>query len=242
MQYYFEKDYPLTFGHIDNRGIARPSALFDFMQDAATDHAEALQVSRDDLGAMWVLSRLKCTVTRPIYVHETVRVQTWCAGIRGATWMRAFSLSADGIQIGEAISAWAVLDRETHRILRPSQMPAVKAALGFVGNDCPPAPGKLVCAALSPHHVHTVRYSDLDINGHMNNVKAVDIICDGLELEKRHGQFVSHLQVNYTAECMTGEQITLSAGTAPDGTAYIFGTANGHTKFEAAAQLSPYDV
>ena len=23
---YFEKDYPITFSHIDNRGIARPSA------------------------------------------------------------------------------------------------------------------------------------------------------------------------------------------------------------------------
>lgn len=53
---FFEKDYPITFSHIDNRGIARPSALFDIMQDAATEHADALHLNADDLGALWVLS------------------------------------------------------------------------------------------------------------------------------------------------------------------------------------------
>lgn len=240
MQYEFEKDYALTFGHIDNRGISRPSALFDFMQDVATDHAEALHIAREDLGAMWVLSRLHCTVVRPLFVHETVRVKTWCAGIRGATWMRAFALSVDGVQIGQALSTWAVLDRDSRRILRPTLIPAAQELVRLTAGQCPAAPGKLVCGALVPHHVHTVRYSDLDINGHMNNVKTVDVICDGLELERQDGKFVSEIQVNYTAECMTGEQITLSVGTAGDGLIYVFGMADGQTKFEAAARLSAY--
>jgi len=36
MQLIFDKDYELTYSHIDWRGTARPSAYFDFMQDAAT--------------------------------------------------------------------------------------------------------------------------------------------------------------------------------------------------------------
>ena len=34
---YFEKDYRVTFAQIDNRGLARPSALFEIMQDSATE-------------------------------------------------------------------------------------------------------------------------------------------------------------------------------------------------------------
>ncbi|MBP3312698.1 MAG: hypothetical protein J6L72_10755, partial [Butyricicoccus sp.] len=72
---YFEKDYPITFAHIDNRGIARPSALFEIMQDAATEHADALHLNPSDLGgALWVLSRLHCAVIRPVRVHEVIHV------------------------------------------------------------------------------------------------------------------------------------------------------------------------
>lgn len=238
---YFEKDYPITFAHIDNRGIARPSALFEIMQDAATEHADALHLSPGDLGgALWVLSRLHCAVIRPVRVHEVIHVRTWCAGIKGATWLRAFALSVDGEELGQALSAWVVLDHDSHRILRPTQIPAARDYLALAPSTCPAVPGKLLCAALTPHHVHTVRYSDLDVNGHMNNVKIVDVVCDGLELDRQDGRFVSEIQVNYTAECMPGEQITLAAGQGTDGLTYVFGAADGAPKFEAAAKLSLY--
>ena len=55
----FEKDYELTYSHIDWRGVSRPSAVFDFMQDAATQHARFCHLDRDDIGAIWVLSRMR---------------------------------------------------------------------------------------------------------------------------------------------------------------------------------------
>lgn len=236
---YFEKDYRVTFAQIDNRGIARPSALFEIMQDSATEHADALHLTEND-GALWVLSRLHCALTRPVRVHETIHVRTWCAGIKGATWLRAFELRIGGEMIGQALSAWVVLDRASRRILRPTQMPAAQEYLALMPGACPAAPGKLLCTALAPHHVHTVRYSDLDINGHMNNVKIVDVVCDGLELDRQDGLFVSEIQVNYTSECMPGEQIALAAGAGADGLTYVFGAADGKAKFEAAAKLSAY--
>ena len=131
----------------------------------------------------------------------------WCAGIKGATWLRAFELKIGEEAIGQALSAWVILDRETRRILRPTQMPAARSYLELAPGNCPAVPGKLLCTALAPHHVHTVRYSDLDINGHMNNVKIVDVVCDGLELDRQDGLFVSEIQVNYTSECMPGSRL-----------------------------------
>lgn len=236
----YENGYPVTFSHIDNRGIARPSALFEMMQDAATAHAETLHLSPQDLGAFWVLSRLHCTVSRPIYPHEIIDVQTWCAGIKGATWLRAFALSIAGQQIGQAISTWVVLDWADHHIIRPNRIPAAQDYMEFAKKECPPIPGKLVCGQTAPHHVHTVRYSDLDVNGHMNNVKIVDVVCDGLELDRQGNQFISEIQVNYTSECMPGEEILISTGNAADGCRYLFGQAGGQPRFEAMAKLSAW--
>lgn len=56
---------------------------------------------------------------------------------------------------------------------------------------------KLSCDNVRLHHVHEVRYSDLDVNNHVNNVRAVELISDALDLYKQPG-FVSELQVNYT--------------------------------------------
>ncbi len=100
---YFEKDYRVTFAQIDNRGLARPSALFEIMQDSATEHADALHLTENE-GVLWVLSRLHCILTRPIYVHEVVHVRTWCAGIKGATWLRAFELKIGEEAIGAQAS------------------------------------------------------------------------------------------------------------------------------------------
>ena len=36
------REYEVNYSHIDNRGIAKPSFLWNIMQDAATGHAEAL--------------------------------------------------------------------------------------------------------------------------------------------------------------------------------------------------------
>lgn len=41
------REYEISYSHIDNRGIAKPSFLWSMMQDAATVHAEALGMHAD---------------------------------------------------------------------------------------------------------------------------------------------------------------------------------------------------
>lgn len=234
----YEEERVLNFNHIDNHGVARPSTAFDVMQDAATNDALRLGLDKDTLGVLWVLSRMQVWQTRPFYPEETILVRTHFDGVKGINWCRSFTLLANGEEIAHAHSTWIMLDPVTHSMLRPRQKPEL-AVFPALGRDYP-TPEKLSCDTLRPHHVHTVRYSDLDRNNHLNNVKIVDVIADGLDFDGITGQFVSEIQVNYAAECVCGEQITLSAGQDENGTLYVFGAVNGISKFEAAARLSAY--
>ena len=87
--------------------------------------------------------------------------------------------------------------------------------------------------------MHPVLYSDLDVNNHVNNVRVVELISDALDLQRQPG-FVSSLQVNYTAETAFGEQLSLLCGTV-DGARYVRGEADGKTRFEALAVLTPFE-
>ena len=82
------REYEISYSHIDNRGIAKPSFLWSMMQDAATVHAEALGLGPAALGVVWVLSRIKATLTRPLLPYERVRCETWCPGFKGPSWYR----------------------------------------------------------------------------------------------------------------------------------------------------------
>ncbi|MDO4270468.1 MAG: acyl-CoA thioesterase [Eubacteriales bacterium] len=233
------REYEVNYSHIDNRGVARPSFLFDVMQDAATVHAEALHLGPAENHILWVLSRMKVTLLRPLGPYERVRCETWCPGIRGASWYRCFTFFADEQMIGDAQSMWVTLDPVSHRILRPGAFPAAEGYLHAARGDLFDPLPKLSCETVRPHHIHPVCYSDLDVNNHVNNVRVVELVSDALDLQHQPG-FVSELQVNYTAETAFGEQLALSCGTV-GGARYVRGEAGGKTHFEALATLTPFE-
>lgn len=239
----FRQDYTVNFSHIDNRGITRPSAIADFMQDAATVHANISGLSRSELvksaNAIWLLCRLKYYLSRPLTPYETVTVATWHRGLSGALWYRDFSFFVNGEQIGNAVTAWAVVNAETHRLLRPSALINTEKYV-----DPNRSNGEILDklhveakAAIAEHHVS---YSDLDINNHLNNVKVVDIISDAIEMNKQDSRFVSVLQVNYISETAYGSNLQLFRGQSSEPNILVTAEADSKTKFEANIQFSEY--
>lgn len=130
------REYEVNYSHIDNRGIAKPSFLWNIMQDAATVHAEALHIGPLDLRIVWVLSRMKARLTRPLLPYERLRCETWCPGIKGASWYRSFSFFVDNKPVGDAQSMWVTLEPETHRIVRPSAFPEAEQYLHPPAESC----------------------------------------------------------------------------------------------------------
>ncbi len=234
MQELLSREYEVNFSHIDNRGEARPSFLFHMMQDVATVHACNLNIDAQTLHVVWVLSRIKVNIKRSLLPYEKVRCDTWCPGVRGASWFRSFRFHTNGENIGDAQSMWVTLDPLSRRILRPNALRDMESFIMPGGEKPEPLP-KLSCENVRLHHEHRVNYSDLDVNNHLNNVRIADIVTDTLDLQKQPGS-VSSLQINYTAETMCGETLSLFCGSC-GGARFVKGEAGGKTRFEALAKL-----
>ena len=228
---------------VDPFNQCRPSSVLGILQEAATEAACALHISRDEViekyHVFWMLARIWYRMDRPLRWDERVTVRTWHRGGRAAAMYRDFDLFVDGVPVGEAVSTWVLADLDSHRLFKLSH---VEEFAGTTGGEL--CKDKLLTklhlpAGLPLAERRLMHYSDADINGHVNNVRYADFACDALHLETLgEGRFVSSLQVGYLDECLPGEIIDLHAG-AEEGRYLVHGVgAEGNARFDASLELS----
>lgn len=243
---YFEGGYPIDSRDVDPWNHCKPSGLMGILQEAAVAAACELHASRPEMmekyNLFWMLARMWYRLDRPLKWNETLSIRTWHRGGSGASSYRDFDLFVDGKPVGEAVSVWVLADADTHRLARMSKIEEFQGTDG--GELCKNkslSRFKLPQEMAAADH-RAMHYSDTDINGHVNNVRYADFICDAIRMDQLGQDFyVSALQVDYLAECMAGETITLFTG-EQDGLRYVRGADTaGKSRFEGAVTLTPLD-
>ena len=239
----YEREYRVDSRETDPWYNCRPSGVLGFLQEAATAAACALHASRDEMldkyNAFWMLARVWYRLDEPLKWGERLRIRTWHRGGRGASSYRDFDLFVNDAPVGEAVSLWVLANAQTHKLVR---MAGIEEFQGTDGGALSKTrllnkvrmPPDMTCAG-----TRSFRYSDLDVNGHVNNVRYADIVCDALHLERMGAErFVSSLQVGYQAECRVGETVDLTTG-SDGGAQYVHGADGaGKTRFDAMLTLS----
>ena len=246
MHEYYEKTFTIRSSDVDIYSLCRPSALMGFFQDMATDHSQLLHMDQDYLrqnyNACWLLVRMWYRLYRPLRMGDQVTFRTWHRGAGGLIIYRDFDLFVDGTPVGEAVSAWVVADMGTRKMLRPGGIENLAASP--VPETVKEKQLKLIRSPKEKRFIHRreVRYSDLDLNGHMNNTKYADVAMDVLTAEEMRGRFISELQLNYSMECGPGEVMDISRA-MEDTSCYIDGCSeDGARRFEALVHFTPYSV
>lgn len=170
----------------DATGRWKPSAMLIRMQEAAECHAAELGFPRQRLleaGMCWVIYRQRMTLRRVPEFGEALRLCTWPAPVEGVLFPRHYRFETPaGAPLAEATSSWVLIDIHTRRPLRPTALP------GSIPTDPEaerPLPGMLrLPADVQALETRRVRWSELDVNGHMNNARYADWLCDALDARR----------------------------------------------------------
>jgi len=81
---------------------------------------------------------------------------------------------------------------------------------------------------------HKVRYSDVDFNGHVNNVKYSVWAMDAIPEEVVYGKFLKELTINFNNEAHPEDTVELfRAETGEEGTFVVEGRCAEHQTFIA---------
>ncbi len=194
-------------------------ALCQYLQEAASSHADALGFGVEYLlknNRTWVLSRLAVKREKPVALGETITVRTWPSGTEKFFFKRDFIIeNSSGAIIGTGASYWIFLDTEKMRPLPPS-----RSEITFDYTNLPQGfshPLQKIEQQESPLFTgkFSVRYSDLDLNNHVNNITYIKWAMEGITPVYKQSHQLLFLQVNFLSEVKYGDEISLSMGVLP---------------------------
>ena len=203
----------VRFGAIDKSDSITLSAVMNFFQEAAISHAENLGVGRKAMersNQVWILSRMSVQVDRRPMYGETVTVRTWPRGGEKLFMLRDFDLhDANDIAAVRARSCWLIIDRKKRHPLRPK--PIIDKLPKNEGLDSLPAAVSLTEKTLG--WVHPLQktmerrtlYTDVDYNGHVNNVSYIRWIEDAIDPALLEQAKRLRLDINYISEILPND-------------------------------------
>ncbi len=203
-------EHPVCSYDVDIHGEVKCSALVRFMQETALHHAEHLDLGSSRLAAgnmAWVLVRQRFRLSALPRMGDVVTVATWPSGADRLFFYRDFRITGPGgSQVLEATTSWFVIDLEERRRRHPDAYFESELPLGAPLFDTRPARLK----AFEPEAAGPATpagYSDLDINGHVNNVRYLEWLFDGLPVGFHWQQRLRECELNYLAEAVGGDEV-----------------------------------
>ena len=218
----------------------RPSAILTAMQETAGMHSHILGCGRETLvqkGVVWVLTRCEVQMEKEARMGSRLSIETFPMPLRRWFFPRYFVFRDDaGAQVGAAGTLWVLFDLEKRCMVAPGD---VAGAIPDNSDLTPPlgVPGpvpRLTGGTLES--ARTPVYSELDVNGHVNNARYADWLCDALGLEVMREYRVKTMRLSYAAEIRPGQAMELRL--TRDGLAYhLTGSHEGKTHFEIGGEL-----
>lgn len=159
----------------------------------------------------WVLSRLAVEMTEMPCAYEKFSIQTWVENVYRLFTDRNFAiLNAEGKPIGYARSVWAMISMQTRK---PADLLALHGGkiTDYIctGKECPiDKPGRMKTEHPEQLAEHRAKYSDIDLNGHVNSIKYIEHILDLFPMEQFREKTVRRFEVAYVAESYYGDTLT----------------------------------
>lgn len=181
----FRTQYQIKWHDTDANRRLRPSQWLVYMQETADRHLKSAGMSlddlRDDRGLAFLLSRITVKMYEQLHAYDEIEVETWVGEGHGLSFDRYFRVLRGGTVVGEAFSLWALMNIREGKLLRTSEF-------SYPFSPDEPLTGELcsrvrypALSAMEQVGERRIVYSDIDYNGHMNNTKYPDMLCDFTE-------------------------------------------------------------
>jgi len=208
---FYESEKVIQSHEVDFMNRLRIDSLFILLQDTAAAHADKLNLGYTALkehNFAWVLSWAKVEIEEFPCFAEEIMIKTWPKRKYKLYSLRDFRIfNKTGQIIGKATTAWLPINLKSKRIIDTSSLPA---PINYQENQSAIdlLPGKIKAPAekefLFTEHM---RYTAIDLNQHVNNIKYIELIMDSFSREHYEKYTMKCIEINFITESKYDEEI-----------------------------------
>ena len=215
----YKQNYIVKPGDVDFHKKLKLSSIMNILQELAVFGAEYLNFGKDktlDKGYLWVFSKLEIDIFRyPEYLEE-IKLATYPNQTMHFIYPRTFEIKdKDDNLIIKAKSLWCLIDANSRRILSPKETGINPVSLIKVekikGIDVKDATNV---------QMRKVRYSDLDINKHVNNIRYLEYIIDLFDSDYLSNHIIKNINMIFHHEIKEHDLVKINASI--DKSYYVF--------------------
>ncbi len=207
----WKEDFIIRSFDIDFRNQLRISNLCNYFQEIAGHHAEHLELGLHQIrhqGLVWVLARMEICFSKLPEWGDSITIETWPSGNERLFYRREFIVRNHEEETIKASSFWLLINMHTRR---PKILPlpkeiekqnAGKYATEVMSED-------IVSVSDGENVSVPVRYNDLDLNLHVNNIRYVGWVTDMFSLDYYMNHIPEFLRIDFKHEVRAGESVNI---------------------------------
>lgn len=207
-----DKEFELHFYDVDYRKRLTVQRLMNFFEDAAISQSERLGVGLEFLKhsrLAWVIHQWNIKIDRYPVFGEKIKVRTYPEGFYKFYAFRKFEVfDAGNNKMVNGDSVWLLLDADKKRPVKvPEQLAHAYGLEKELADD------SRIVKLKEPLRVDSerefkVRFSDIDINNHVNNVQYFEWAFESLPEDMLKNYSVKNLKLTYKKEARFGDTVT----------------------------------
>ena len=223
MQPIYRQQFHIDPVAVDRFGRLKPSMLLLFSQEVAGHHSDLLNFTYDDLaarGLFWAVIRNRVQITRLPREWETITLETWPMPTTRTAYPRStVAYDEQGNELFRSVSLWVLMDLNTRSMVLPGKS-GVDLDGTLLGTELA-LPRSLTPKPLDNRHCRRVCYTDLDINGHMNNTRYLDWIADLLPSSFHKEHPIKDFTLCYMNEALEGQGLDVTWAVDDEGSLQV---------------------
>lgn len=216
----FEFRTMINYRDLNKNWKPRIDAIISYLNESAILHSEMVGFNASYMlknNCAWILNKFSIQLNDFPKFRDEVRIITWSREIHIIKAYRDFEIYAGQNFIGRASSLWVFTDLKTKK---PRRIPVeVKNMYGEEKISCGINPDDINYNTddlkKSEIREYTIRFTDIDTNGHMNNTAFFNLLENAL-LEKLGDFIVKSIKICFKNE-VTHDKKTLNLGIKHEG-------------------------
>ena len=206
-----DRNYSIHYYEVDIHKRVYITSIMNYLGDMAMYQSEALGVGMEYLKEnkmAWVIYKWDITMESYPLLNENIKVETFAYSFKKFFAFRKYKI-IDGVgnEIGHADSVWILINTDRRRPMRITK--DIYKVYGIDDSHKNPLDIENILSinAVTCEKSFEVRYSDIDTNMHVNNVKYVSWALETVPKDIVLNYELKNIKVTYEKETTYGETI-----------------------------------